>query len=86
MDLEPVFVPCSTQESSKGFYFYFPEDNPQEKKKIHNTETEKKSEHLMSNNLKATYPQIKKSNKWPFFNEGELLRCGLTRPPIFLFR
>lgn len=56
MNLEPVFVLSSIQESSKNFIFIFQKIIPR-KKKIHNTGTEKKSDHLISNNLKTTYPK-----------------------------
>ena len=42
----------------RAFYFYLPEDNPLEKK-IHNTDTKKKSEHVMSNYFKKPISKSK---------------------------
>ena len=42
----------------RAFYFYLPEDNSLEKK-IHNTDTKKKSEHVMSNCFKKPISKSK---------------------------
>ena len=46
-----LFIPFSTQENSEHFIFIYQKIIPW-KKKIHSTDTEKKSEHVMSNYFK----------------------------------